>query len=79
MLSSEGCSVSLMLVDLVPSDQTTHSAAVEEIFKSQYSTDQRYVILNALALGARELACLPLPETAAAQPLTGHRVYFPSK
>ena len=52
---------------------------MEEFFKNQYSTDQRYVILNALALGARELACLPLPETAAVQPLTGDRVSFPSK
>ena len=52
---------------------------MEEFFKNQYSTDQRYVILNALALGARELACLPLPETAAVQPLTGDRVTFPSK
>lgn len=68
--SSAGC--------LSPTDQV-HSAAVEEFFKNQYSTDQRYVILNALALGARELACLPLPETAAVQPLTGDRVSFPSK
>ena len=52
---------------------------VEEFFKNQYSTDQRYVMLNALALGARELACLPLPETAAVRPLTGDRVSFPSK
>jgi telomere length regulation protein len=64
---------------LRPPDQMTHSAAVEEFFKNQYSTDQRYVILNALALGARELACLPLPETAAVQPLIGDRVAFPSK
>jgi hypothetical protein len=28
-------------------------------------TDQCYVILNALALGTCELACLPLPKTAA--------------
>ncbi|KAH9056651.1 telomere length regulation protein-domain-containing protein [Lactarius vividus] len=59
--------------------QKAAPAAVEEFFKNQYSTDQRYVILNALALGARELACLPLPETAAVQPLTGDRVSFPSK
>ena len=66
------------LVDLAPTDPI-HRAAVEEFFKNQYSTDQRYVMLNALALGARELACLPLPETAAVQPLTGDRVSFPSK
>ncbi|KAI0262956.1 telomere length regulation protein-domain-containing protein [Gloeopeniophorella convolvens] len=52
---------------------------IEEFFKNQYSTDQRYVMLNALALGARELAGLPIPETAAVQPLTGDRVLFPSK
>ncbi|KAI6109141.1 telomere length regulation protein-domain-containing protein [Pisolithus croceorrhizus] len=33
--------------------------AIEEFFKSQYSTEQRFVILNALAMGARELASLP--------------------
>lgn len=32
---------------------------IEEFFKSQYSTEQRFVILNALAMGARELASLP--------------------
>ena len=36
-------------------------------------------MLNALALGAHELAGLPLPETAAVQPLTGDQVSFPSK
>ncbi|KAI9456255.1 telomere length regulation protein-domain-containing protein [Lactarius psammicola] len=46
--------------------QKAAPAAVEEFFKNQYSTDQRYVILNALALGAL-------------QPLTGDRVSFPSK
>jgi telomere length regulation protein len=54
-------------------------AIIEEIFKNQYSTDQRYVMLNALALGAHELAGLPLPDMAAVQPLTGDRVSFPSK
>ncbi|KAI0060825.1 hypothetical protein BV25DRAFT_1806725 [Artomyces pyxidatus] len=54
-------------------------AIAEEFFKNQYSTDQRYVMLNALALGARELAGLPLPPAAAVQPLTGKRVTFPSK
>ena len=54
-------------------------AIIEEFFKNQYSTDQRYVMLNALALGAHELAGLPLPDTAAVQPLTGDRVSFPSK
>jgi len=54
-------------------------AIIEEFFKNQYSTDQRYVMLNALALGAHELAGLSLPDTAAVQPLTGDRVSFPSK
>jgi telomere length regulation protein len=54
-------------------------AIIEEFFKNQYSTDQRYVMLNALALGAHELAGLPLPEMAAVQPLIGDRVSFPSK
>jgi len=54
-------------------------AIVEEFFKNQYSTDQRYVMLNALALGAHELAGLTLPDTAAVKPLTGDRVSFPSK
>jgi len=54
-------------------------AIIEEFFKNQYSTDQRYVMLNALALGAHELAGLPLPDMAAVQPLSGDRVSFPSK
>lgn len=32
---------------------------IEEFFKNQYSTEQRFVILNALAMGARELTSLP--------------------
>ena len=55
------------------------SAVIEEFFKNQYSTDQRYVMLNALALGARELAGMPLPPTAPVHPLVGDRVAFPSK
>jgi telomere length regulation protein len=54
-------------------------AIIEEFFKNQYSTDQRYVMLNAMALGAHELAGLPLPDTAAVKPLIGDRVSFPSK
>ncbi|KAJ8078610.1 telomere binding protein [Marasmius tenuissimus] len=37
---------------------------IEEFFKNQYSTNQRYVILNALAFGARELAALTIPPSA---------------
>lgn len=42
-----------------------------------YSTDQRFVMLNALALGARELAGLPLPPNASKA--SAERVSFPSK
>lgn len=52
-----------------------HSAIIEEFFKNQYSTDQRYVALNALATGARELASLPIP----ASRVSGERTSFPSK
>ncbi|KAH7930867.1 hypothetical protein BV22DRAFT_1124623 [Leucogyrophana mollusca] len=51
---------------------------IEEFFKNQYSTEQRYVILNALALGARELASLPVL-SASQQPLDSSRTTFPSK
>ncbi|KAJ7582808.1 telomere length regulation protein-domain-containing protein [Mycena floridula] len=47
---------------------------IEEFFKNQYSTDQRYLMLNALALGARELASLPVPTT-----VDQARIAFPSK
>ncbi|RDB24234.1 DNA replication checkpoint protein tel2 [Hypsizygus marmoreus] len=50
-------------------------ALIEEFFKNQYSTTQRYVALNALALGAREMASLPIP--ASKVPL--ERISFPSK
>ncbi|GBE82448.1 telomeric DNA binding protein [Sparassis crispa] len=53
----------------------TAPAIIEEFFRNQYSTNQRYVILNALVLGARELASLPmLPSSVPA-----NRVSFPSK
>lgn len=51
------------------------SALIEEFFKNQYSTSQRYVALNALALGAREMASLPLPPST----VVAERVAFPSK
>ena len=51
---------------------------IEEFFKNQYSTTQRFVILNALALGARELASLPLPPSAVSS-LSKDRIAFPSK
>ncbi|KAK7015025.1 telomere-reg-2 domain-containing protein [Favolaschia claudopus] len=46
---------------------------IEEFFKNQYSTDQRYTMLNALAHGARELA--GLVQTLDPQ----NRIGFPSK
>ncbi|KAG6866094.1 hypothetical protein C0991_008846 [Blastosporella zonata] len=48
---------------------------IQEFFKNQYSTSQRYVALNALALGAREMASLPLPPSQVAPA----RISFPSK
>ncbi|TCD68925.1 telomere binding protein [Steccherinum ochraceum] len=54
-------------------------AMIEEFFQNQYSTEQRFAMLNALALGARELAGLPVPETPATQNEALQRVSFPSK
>ncbi|KAI0078993.1 telomeric DNA binding protein [Panus rudis PR-1116 ss-1] len=54
-------------------------ALIEEFFKNQFSTEQRYAILNALALGARELASLSGPETAASRTANSKRIAFPSK
>ncbi|KAG0705158.1 telomere length regulation protein-domain-containing protein, partial [Suillus ampliporus] len=51
---------------------------IEEFFSNQYSTEQRFVILNALVLGARELASLPI-HSANFQPLDFQRTAFPSK
>lgn len=56
-----------------------YSSVIEEFFKNQYSTDQRYVMLNALALGARELAGLPLPDSAIVRPMISDKLSFPSK
>ncbi|KIM48937.1 hypothetical protein M413DRAFT_438113 [Hebeloma cylindrosporum] len=50
-------------------------ALIQEFFKNQYSTDQRFVALNALALGARELASLPIPPSR----VPPERTVFPSK
>ncbi|KAH9901137.1 telomeric DNA binding protein [Cubamyces lactineus] len=52
---------------------------IEEFFRNQYSTEQRFVMLNALALGARELASLPVPELPGRPALTNGKVAFPSK
>ncbi|KAF9069948.1 telomere length regulation protein-domain-containing protein [Rhodocollybia butyracea] len=53
---------------------------IEEFFKNQYSTDQRYAMLNALAIGARELASLPVPSTSFPSkrlPAPLHQKYLP--
>jgi telomere length regulation protein len=50
-------------------------ALIEEFFKNQYSVDQRHVALNALAVGARELASLPVPPSKVPE----ERTVFPSK
>ncbi|KAF4615270.1 hypothetical protein D9613_002794 [Agrocybe pediades] len=50
-------------------------ALIQEFFKNQYSADQRFVALNALAIGARELASLPVP----ASRVPVERTAFPSK
>ena len=51
------------------------SCITEEFFKNQYSIDQRFVMLTALALGARELASLSVPLLNVAS----SRTSFPSK
>ncbi|OSX64936.1 hypothetical protein POSPLADRAFT_1044368 [Postia placenta MAD-698-R-SB12] len=52
---------------------------IEEIFRNQYSTNQRYVTLNALAVGARELASMPLPPNSYTSKIPADRLTFPSK
>ncbi|KAJ7470566.1 telomere length regulation protein-domain-containing protein [Mycena latifolia] len=61
------------LVSCAP--RTAAPCIIEEFFKNQYSTDQRYAMLNALALGARELASLSVPQSSVPQ----SRIAFPSK
>ncbi|OBZ75699.1 DNA replication checkpoint protein tel2 [Grifola frondosa] len=52
---------------------------IEQFFSNQYSTNQRFAMLNALALGARELASLPLPTTSTRPQISAERITFPSK
>ncbi|TFK90973.1 telomeric DNA binding protein [Polyporus arcularius HHB13444] len=52
---------------------------IEQFFTNQYSTDQRFVMLNALALGARELAGFSVPDLPGRQPLPADKTSFPSK
>ncbi|KAJ8517540.1 hypothetical protein ONZ45_g5285 [Pleurotus djamor] len=51
-------------------------AIIEQFFGTQYSISQRFVMLNALAIGARELASLPVPPTSSS---TTDKSAFPSK
>ena len=53
------------------------SALIEQFFRNQYSTNQRFVVLSALAVGAAELASLPLPSLPST--VNRARVAFPSK
>lgn len=53
----------------------TAPSVVEEFFRNQYSMDQRFVILNALVFGARELAGLPVPPSQ----VDAGKIAFPSK
>lgn len=58
--------------------RVSSACIIEEFFSNQYSTEQRFVMLNALVLGARELASLPV-HSATLQPLDNQRTAFPSK
>lgn len=70
------CSVCIFLFSQTrKSHSFKNRALIEEFFKNQYSTDQRFVALNALAIGARELASLPIPPSFV--PL--EKTAFPSK
>ncbi|CAE6454321.1 unnamed protein product [Rhizoctonia solani] len=51
---------------------------IEQFFHHQYSTAQRFTMLNALALGARELAGLPIPPPPN-DASKRSRIDFPSK
>ncbi|KAM5539117.1 hypothetical protein V8D89_007340 [Ganoderma adspersum] len=57
----------------------TAPTIIEQFFTNQYSTDQRFTMLNALGLGAQELASLPVPELTGRQPLRSEKIAFPSK
>ncbi|QRV89255.1 telomere length regulation protein [Ceratobasidium sp. AG-Ba] len=52
---------------------------IEQFFHHQYSTAQRFTMLNALAIGARELAGLPVPPSPIPENDKRPRLDFPSK
>ncbi|KAI0085456.1 telomere length regulation protein-domain-containing protein [Irpex rosettiformis] len=56
--------------------QKAAQSLIEEFFRHQYSTEQRFALLNALVFGARELAGLPSRSSTASDPKA---VAFPSK
>ncbi|KAH0830519.1 telomere length regulation protein-domain-containing protein [Lanmaoa asiatica] len=68
--------IAIALVTCCP--RISAECIIEEFFKNQYSSDQRSVMLSALALGARELASLSI-YSRALQSLTTQRTTFPSK
>lgn len=51
---------------------------IEHFFTPSYSTSQRFTMLNALALGARELAGLPTPQIAPPRPSFPSRLLPPA-
>ncbi|CAE6471433.1 unnamed protein product [Rhizoctonia solani] len=68
-----------VLVALVACSPTKAAPTIiEQFFHHQYSTTQRFTMLNALALGARELAGLPIPPPPI-DTLKRPRIDFPSK
>ncbi|KAF9476587.1 hypothetical protein BDN70DRAFT_882199 [Pholiota conissans] len=60
---------------VVGAPEKSAGTLTQEFFKNQYSVEQRFTALNALALGARELASLPVPPTH----VPDQRIAFPSK
>ncbi|KAF8747007.1 Telomere length regulation protein, partial [Rhizoctonia solani] len=69
-------SVLVALVACCPTKATP--TIIEQFFHHQYSTSQRFTMLNALALGARELAGLPIPPPPS-DTSKRPRIDFPSK
>lgn len=67
--------MSLKLISIHQLFLTFRRAIIEQFFNNQYSTNQRFVMLTALALGARELASLPVPPSTVPR----ERTEFPSK
>ena len=75
MLSKESLTVRPTYSSSIRLNSLLYRAIIDEFFKNQYSTNQRLAMLNALALGARELASLPVPESK----VDAGRTAFPSR